>query len=96
MFLLAEFSFTLHSISRLGKHTVFGRIKEGMKVVNRIGLVATDANDRLVYCNMTHVDSCVDRRRMFELLKQLQEIKHFRALCCPTVLHFSYRCINYI
>ncbi|KAG0222930.1 heme binding [Actinomortierella wolfii] len=29
-----------------GKHTIFGRVTEGLKVVNRMGLVATDSNDR--------------------------------------------------
>jgi len=28
------------------KHTIFGRVSGGIKVVNRMGLVATDANDR--------------------------------------------------
>lgn len=29
-----------------GKHTVFGRISEGMKVIQRMGLVPTGASDR--------------------------------------------------
>jgi peptidyl-prolyl cis-trans isomerase-like 1 len=29
-----------------GKHTIFGRVKKGMKVVQRMGLVTTNANDR--------------------------------------------------
>ncbi|ORY05244.1 cyclophilin-like protein [Basidiobolus meristosporus CBS 931.73] len=29
-----------------GKHTIFGRVSEGMKVVKRMGLVATDSSDR--------------------------------------------------
>lgn len=29
-----------------GKHTVFGRVKTGMQVVERMGLVATDSGDR--------------------------------------------------
>ncbi|KAF9582749.1 heme binding [Lunasporangiospora selenospora] len=28
------------------KHTIFGRVASGMKVVNRMGLVATDGSDR--------------------------------------------------
>lgn len=28
------------------KHTIFGRVSEGMKVVQRMGMVATDADDR--------------------------------------------------
>ncbi|PWN87482.1 hypothetical protein FA10DRAFT_269436 [Acaromyces ingoldii] len=28
------------------KHTIFGRVQEGMKVVQRMGLVGTDSNDR--------------------------------------------------
>ena len=29
-----------------GKHTIFGRISDGMTVVKRIGLVETDPGDR--------------------------------------------------
>lgn len=29
-----------------GKHTIFGRVKSGMRVVQRMGLVKTDASDR--------------------------------------------------
>lgn len=29
-----------------GKHSIFGRVEEGMVIVKRIGLVATDAGDR--------------------------------------------------
>lgn len=29
-----------------GKHTIFGRISSGMKLVQRIGLVQTDKDDR--------------------------------------------------
>ena len=29
-----------------GKHTIFGRVKNGMRVVQRIGLVKTDSGDR--------------------------------------------------
>ncbi|PWN51554.1 hypothetical protein IE53DRAFT_328273, partial [Violaceomyces palustris] len=28
------------------KHTIFGRVSEGMKIVQRMGLVGTDSNDR--------------------------------------------------
>jgi peptidyl-prolyl cis-trans isomerase-like 1 len=31
-----------------GKHTIFGRVKTGMGVVKRMGLVRTDAEDRPV------------------------------------------------
>jgi peptidyl-prolyl cis-trans isomerase-like 1 len=29
-----------------GKHTIFGRVKEGLRVVQRMGLVKTDSEDR--------------------------------------------------
>ena len=29
-----------------GKHTIFGRVKAGLKVVQRMGLVKTGADDR--------------------------------------------------
>lgn len=29
-----------------GKHTVFGRVKSGMRIVQRLGLVRTDKDDR--------------------------------------------------
>lgn len=29
-----------------GKHTIFGRVSRGMKVVQKMGLVETDVNDR--------------------------------------------------
>lgn len=31
-----------------GKHTIFGRVKGGMRVVQRLGLVKTDRDDRPV------------------------------------------------
>jgi cyclophilin family peptidyl-prolyl cis-trans isomerase len=31
-----------------GKHTIFGRVSKGMKVVQRLGVVGTDGNDRCV------------------------------------------------
>ena len=34
-----------------GKHTVFGRISDGISVVRRIGLVGTDAGDRYLHSN---------------------------------------------
>lgn len=29
-----------------GKHTIFGRISSGMRLVKRIGMIQTDSNDR--------------------------------------------------
>ena len=29
-----------------GKHTIFGRVKSGLRIVQRMGLVKTDAEDR--------------------------------------------------
>lgn len=29
-----------------GKHTIFGRVKNGLRVVQRMGLVKTDSEDR--------------------------------------------------
>lgn len=29
-----------------GKHTIFGRVKSGMRIVQRMGLVKTDSGDR--------------------------------------------------
>ncbi|VDK35832.1 unnamed protein product [Taenia asiatica] len=31
-----------------GKHTIFGRVKSGMQVVKRLGMIETDPNDRPV------------------------------------------------
>lgn len=31
-----------------GKHTIFGRVKSGLRVLQRMGLVKTDADDRPV------------------------------------------------
>ena len=31
-----------------GKHTVFGRVKNGMRIVQRLGMVKTDSNDKPV------------------------------------------------
>ncbi|RKP04763.1 cyclophilin-like domain-containing protein [Thamnocephalis sphaerospora] len=43
----SQFFITLGPTAWLdGKHTIFGRVSEGMKVVRRLGLVPTDANNR--------------------------------------------------
>ena len=36
------------ALAGAGKHTIFGRVHEGMKVVQRLGLVPTGAEDRPV------------------------------------------------
>ncbi|CAG8443980.1 4275_t:CDS:2 [Ambispora gerdemannii] len=42
-----QFFITLSSTPWLdGKHTIFGRVSQGMRVVKRMGLVATDSQDR--------------------------------------------------
>lgn len=35
-----------HDILILGKHTIFGRIHSGMKIIQRIGSIATDPQDK--------------------------------------------------
>ena len=43
----SQFFITLAPTPHLdGKHTIFGRIKEGMRIVRQMGLVKTDAQDR--------------------------------------------------
>ncbi|KAG4305130.1 hypothetical protein PORY_001300 [Pneumocystis oryctolagi] len=43
----SQFFITLNATPWLdGKHTIFGRVKQGMRVVQRMGLVKTDSNDR--------------------------------------------------
>lgn len=34
------------TLSSLGKHTIFGRVSEGMAIIKHIGLVPTDARDK--------------------------------------------------
>lgn len=45
------------------KHTIFGRVSSGMRVVQRLGAVAVDAQDRFVHFPYTRI---VDRRRSTE------------------------------
>lgn len=43
----SQFFITLAPTQHLdGKHTIFGRISSGMKIIQRLGTVNTDANDR--------------------------------------------------
>ena len=43
----SQFFITLGPLSHLdGKHTIFGRIKSGMKIIQKISLVDTDQTDR--------------------------------------------------
>jgi peptidyl-prolyl cis-trans isomerase-like 1 len=45
----SQFFVTLAPCSWLdNKHVIFGRVANGLQVVQRIGLVATDSNDRPV------------------------------------------------
>lgn len=50
------------------KHTIFGRVSSGMQVVQRLGAVATDAEDRFVRVSLPRpgarrADSSFDRPR---------------------------------
>jgi peptidyl-prolyl cis-trans isomerase-like 1 len=46
---MTQFFITLAPTPYLDKkHTIFGRVKEGMRVVERLSSVAVDANDRPV------------------------------------------------
>eukprot|EP00045_Choanoeca_perplexa_P005261 m.44559 g.44559 ORF g.44559 m.44559 type:complete len:220 (-) comp13024_c0_seq4:629-1288(-) len=48
----SQFFITLAPASWLdGKHTIFGRVQSGMRICQRLGLVETDGNDRLVVVN---------------------------------------------
>jgi peptidyl-prolyl cis-trans isomerase-like 1 len=43
----SQFFITLAPTPHLdGRHTIFGRVKEGLKVVRQMGYVKTDAQDR--------------------------------------------------
>ena len=45
----SQFSITLAPTPWLdGKHTIFGRVKGGLRMVQRMGLLKTDADDRPV------------------------------------------------
>ncbi|KAI0807810.1 cyclophilin-like domain-containing protein [Fomes fomentarius] len=58
------------------KHTIFGRVSAGMRVVQRLGAVATDAQDR-------QVSRCVRRPYILKSLKYLcrprEDVKIYKA-----------------
>ena len=63
----SQFFITLKSTPFLdGKHTIFGRIYNGMGVVQRMGMVATDAEDRPK--NQIMIHSATAYRGLEELL----------------------------
>jgi peptidyl-prolyl cis-trans isomerase-like 1 len=43
---LRHFLIDVPSYLTLGKHTIFGRIHSGMKIIQRIGSIATDPQDK--------------------------------------------------
>ena len=55
-------------------HTIFGRVQSGMRVVQRLGSVAVDAQDRLVYLLLVRIrrawlTRCVGPRRISKSIK---------------------------
>ena len=68
----SQFFITLAPTTFLdGKHTIFGRVKSGMKVVQRMGLVQTDATDKYVHSLPDHA----------QFGSQSNSILHSPAVC---------------
>ncbi|CAE6509118.1 unnamed protein product [Rhizoctonia solani] len=65
-----------------GKHTIFGRVSHGMRVVQRLGAVATDSQDRSVFFS-TRVETIlikhwVDREKRSRSIKRTRSDFHYK------------------
>lgn len=56
------------------KHTIFGRVSSGMQVVQRLGSVATDAQDK--YASRLAQTSLLSNLHFVGLAKTSKSIKH--------------------